>query len=310
MSSVDRCPAGEVTDIAGTLELPGVAFDVLVSRTYYLIGCLELLFVDDRSLSNFVKGSKWSTQRAKEKIDCFYSVRTLFPEFFNNRDPCGLDVQKVFNAGLMCPLPNKNKINQSYIVYFNLTNMHVENISLLEVIKVFYMVLDVLLKEEDDFAESGLQMITDYENVPLKVLGEITPKMVKSFLFCLQAAYPVRFRSYVGINVPDTFQKLLNTILNSFVNEKTRNKITILGKNSAHKVNTIIDKSMFPKEMGGENGSLPIIADQWKSKMESYKNWFLEDAKYISNELLRTEKMKYKNQEFGIEGSFRKLNFD
>ncbi|KAF5291258.1 hypothetical protein FQR65_LT11436 [Abscondita terminalis] len=265
-------------------------------------------FLDDESLINFVKGCKWSIQRTKEKIDCFYSTRTLFPEYFNNRDPFNSQTQKVLKAGLFYPLPNKSRSDKSKICYVAFPAL--QDVTLAECVKVFFMTLDVLLNEDENFAEDGLQIIADYKNITLKMLGEFTPRVVKSYLLCLQAAYPARFRGYIGINIPNALEKVLNVILNSFINEKTRSKITLLGTISPGKLHKTMDKSMLPEELGGLNGSLPVIKEELKTKMESYKDWFLEDAKYCSNERLRINKLKYKDEEFGVDGSFRKLNVD
>lgn len=45
----------------------------------------------------------------------------------------------------------------------------------------------------------------------------------------------------------------------------------------------------------------------WKKKVESYKEWFLEDEKYRSNEKLRPGRSYTFDELFGIDGSFRKL---
>lgn len=53
-----------------------------------------------------------------------------------------------------------------------------------------------------------------------------------------------------------------------------------------------------------------IFVVEWKKKVESYKDWFLEDARYYSDESKRPGKPKTTSEVFGIEGSFRKLNVD
>ncbi|KAF5291257.1 hypothetical protein FQR65_LT11435 [Abscondita terminalis] len=265
---------------------------------------------DDRTLINFIKGSKCSIQRAKEKIDCFYSLRTLSSEYFNNRDPFAADVQKILKSGLICPLPNKSTLNNFKICYVRVPNTDMVNVTIVEMIKVLFMILDILLIEEDNFAEGGLQVIGDYKNFSIKMLGEFSPKLVKSFLLYLQAGYPLRFRGYLAVNAPDVFGKVVNAILQSFVNEKTRKKVIILGSKSSDEIFNVIDKSLLPEEMGGQNGSLPKIGEAWKTKLESYRDWFLDDVQYCSNECLRINKLKYKNEEFGVDGSFRKLNVD
>ena len=47
--------------------------------------------VDDQFLIIFLRGCKYSLERAKQKLDMFYTVRTHAPELIGNRD--GLDAK-------------------------------------------------------------------------------------------------------------------------------------------------------------------------------------------------------------------------
>lgn len=42
---------------------------------------------DDQFLIAFLRGCKFSLEKAKQKLDLFYTVRTLAPELIRNRDP-------------------------------------------------------------------------------------------------------------------------------------------------------------------------------------------------------------------------------
>lgn len=41
---------------------------------------------DDQYLIQFLRGSKYSLEKAKEKLDCLYTLKTKFPEEFNVND--------------------------------------------------------------------------------------------------------------------------------------------------------------------------------------------------------------------------------
>lgn len=72
----------------------------------------------------------------------------------------------------------------------------------------------------------------------------------------------------------------------------------------------VVPRSCLPKEYGGEAGTIAEIAAEWKKKVESYRDWFLEDEKYCSNEKKRPGKPKTSDELFGLEGSFRQLSVD
>lgn len=66
----------------------------------------------------------------------------------------------------------------------------------------------------------------------------------------------------------------------------------------------------MPTEYEGEAGSLESLAEQWSKKVYSYRDFFLEEAKYGVDEKKRVGRPKNPESLFGIEGSFRQLTFD
>lgn len=53
-----------------------------------------------------------------------------------------------------------------------------------------------------------------------------------------------------------------------------------------------------------------LSTDYWKPKIESHRDWFIENGAHKTNESKRPGKPKTVESMFGIEGSFRKLNVD
>lgn len=71
-----------------------------------------------------------------------------------------------------------------------------------------------------------------------------------------------------------------------------------------------IPRHSLPVEYGGQAPAIDELANDWKKKVEGYKDWFLEDDKYRSNENKRIGKLKVFDEVFGTDGSFRQLNVD
>lgn len=46
---------------------------------------------DDQFLVSFLRGTKYSLERTKQKFDLYYTIREHSPEFFKNRDPVALN---------------------------------------------------------------------------------------------------------------------------------------------------------------------------------------------------------------------------
>ena len=72
----------------------------------------------------------------------------------------------------------------------------------------------------------------------------------------------------------------------------------------------VIPKEILPEEYGGQGGKIEDIAAHWKAKVESYRDWFIEDEKYRTDENKRPGKPKTAESVFGLEGSFRQLAVD
>lgn len=130
---------------------------------------------------------------------------------------------------------------------------------------------------------------------------------------------------------------LVDTIVNfvkPFIKEKIRNRIFFHsdGYESLYKY---IPKEMLPEEYGGYAGPISAInginlylfewlfaililnnyfselfSDQWLKKLESYKDWFLQQEEVKADESKRPGKPKTHDDLFGVEGSFRKLVID
>lgn len=64
--------------------------------------CLYLIISaisGDNLLLSFLRGSKFSLERTKEKIDFFHTYKTLVPELFSSRDPFSPEMQRILDEG-------------------------------------------------------------------------------------------------------------------------------------------------------------------------------------------------------------------
>ena len=92
--------------------------------------------------------------------------------------------------------------------------------------------------------------------------------------------------------------------------KKLSSRITVYPKNDTDGLFKTMPRSVLPKEYGGNGDSVKILTEKWKAKVESYKDWFLDDSKYGSDESKRLKGSKISLDLFGAEGSFRQLTVD
>lgn len=57
------------------------------------------MFSDDQMILTYLRGCKFSLERTKEKLDMYYTMKTLLPEFYKNRDPLNPEIQEVLSRG-------------------------------------------------------------------------------------------------------------------------------------------------------------------------------------------------------------------
>jgi hypothetical protein len=55
--------------------------------------------MDDQFLVTFLRGCKFSLEKAKQKFDLYHTVRTDIPEVMLNRDPQDERLQKIIRLG-------------------------------------------------------------------------------------------------------------------------------------------------------------------------------------------------------------------
>lgn len=66
----------------------------------------------------------------------------------------------------------------------------------------------------------------------------------------------------------------------------------------------------MPTEYEGEAGSLQSLTEQWEKKIFSHRDYLLEEANYGVDEKKRIGQPKNPDSLFGIDGTFRQLQFD
>lgn len=188
---------------------------------------------------------------------------------------------------------------------------------------------EILMWEDDHAIVNGFVHIGDLKGWTKQHFFQFTPSLMKKITVYSEQAMPLRPKSSHMINAPSIFESLFN-VFKPMMSEKQLNRVsffwqihikhiiifnyskfqmTIYGSN----LDALYEKvplKYWPKEYGGENGSIPEIIAEWEQKFLSYRDYFIEDAKYGTDEELRPGKPIDFENLFGMKGSFRKLNVD
>ncbi|XP_063839117.1 uncharacterized protein LOC135088160 [Ostrinia nubilalis] len=262
----------------------------------------------DQWIVAFLRGSKFSLERSKEKMDMYYTLKTIVPEFFANRDPLDPRIQEILQLGTFLPLKKCKEEDSSRINIVRLGLFNPSKFHLSDVLKVSFMITEILFLEDDNFTVAGEEVIVDMKGVGVSVLSQWTPALAKKAVSTFEKALPVRVRANHILNTPTGFEAAYN-IFRTFLGEKLKKRILVHNQNYEAMYKTI-PKSILPVEYGGEDGSVVELTEYWKAKVESYRDWFLKEESTRSDESKRPGTPKTSSALFGVEGSFRKLEVD
>lgn len=81
--------------------------------------------------------------------------------------------------------------------------------------------------------------------------------------------------------------------------------------NNLESFDKIIPAEILPNELGGKAGPLMELHNKQVKKLESYRDWFLEEQDNCRvDESKRAGKGRTATDLFGVEGSFKKLDID
>ncbi|KAF2906065.1 hypothetical protein ILUMI_00109 [Ignelater luminosus] len=175
--------------------------------------------------------------------------------------------------------------------------------------KVSLMILDILMNDDDNYVIAGQEAFGDLKGLTVSHAVQVTPSVCKKLVMCVQNSYPTRPKRLIFTNVPSVAERLFHMV-KALLKEKIRNRVHVYSEDKLTDLYQVLPQSVLPKEYGGEGDSIAELTVHWKKKVESYKEWFLEDEKYGSNEKLRPGRSYTSAELFGIEGSFRKLMID
>ncbi|XP_061707086.1 retinol-binding protein pinta-like [Cydia pomonella] len=262
----------------------------------------------DQWLLAFLRGCKFSLERTKEKLDMYYTLKALVPEFLSNRDPMDSKIQETLKLGLFLPLKKCQGEDSSRTCIVRIGVFDASKYHLTDVLKIAFMITEIMMLEDDNFNVAGEEVIVDMKGVGISVLSQWTPTLAKKAISCFEKAFPVRVRSNYIISTPAGFEAAY-AILKTFLGEKLKKRIKVYNQDYKA-IYHAVPQAMLPTEYGGQDGSLQELIDYWKLKVESYRDWFVVQETVQSDEAKRPGEPTTSSTLFGVDGSFRTLQFD
>lgn len=180
---------------------------------------------DDQFLVTFLRGCKYSLERAKQKFDMFYTLRTHVPEMMEGRDPHDEKIAAIIKLGVGLPLPLTESPSSPRLMLIRPGAYDAHKFTIQEVMKVSTIVNDILMIEDDNFTIAGQIGVIDLANVTLAHFMQMQPSFVKKMTMFMQDGSPIRQKGIHYINAPKSFEQLFN-MFKSFMNEKMQSRVS------------------------------------------------------------------------------------
>lgn len=180
---------------------------------------------DDQFLLMFLRGAKHSLERAKQKLDLYYTIRSALPELIRNRDPYDAKMASLIRMGSAVPLPYTETPSSPRIMLIRPGVYDPAKYSIQEVFKFNTMMSDIMMKEDDNLGVAGQMGILDLANTTMAHFLQFNPTFVKKATMWSQEGSPLRLKGFHYINTPPGFETVYN-LFKSFLNEKNRSRVS------------------------------------------------------------------------------------
>ncbi|XP_055372736.1 retinol-binding protein pinta-like [Condylostylus longicornis] len=266
--------------------------------------------ISDQFLVAFLRGCKHSLERSKEKLERYYLLKANLEELYTNRrsdDPILLNILK---QGIVLPLIKPHGEGGPIVHIIRPGSYDPNKIKFSDIIKVGTIIADIYLIENDNAVVSGLIEVLDLGNVSAQHLFHIDVAFVKKFATYYENGMPIRQKGFYFINTPTGFETLYN-IFKPLISSKNKDRVVIAQGSKEIALHPYILKDILPEEYGGNGGSAEDINNYWITKFLEYKDYFIEEDCYVMEEKFKNSTFEScKMTNFGIDGSFRKIEFD
>ncbi|EDW19290.1 alpha-tocopherol transfer protein [Drosophila mojavensis] len=265
--------------------------------------------IDDQFLVAFLRGCKFSLEKAKSKLDKFYTLRTRYPDFYTIRDVDSQRLHELLRLGVGLRLPRPLHDDGPRIIYVRPGSYAADKYTFEEIMGVSHALSALSLQHDDYAVIYGCLLILDFSGYTAAHLLQFTPSIVKKMSVFAEEAMPIRDKGRHMINTNAVFERGFN-LMHSLLPAKEQSRISVHGSN-LESLYKHIPQKYLPTHLGGEQGTIEELKQQTWDIFTEQREYLRAEANYGVDETLRPagQSCDYESI-FGVDGSFRKLDFD
>ncbi|XP_046652805.1 retinol-binding protein pinta-like [Daphnia pulicaria] len=234
--------------------------------------------LDDLSIRWFLRGCKFDSNKTKVRIETFYSFRSKVTEWYSNRDPLLPELMELLNLGTILPLPGRDDEGRKVIVIrasIHDPYKHKQD----DVLKIMNMVVELLCRDDEAISVTGVVCIVDLKGVGMGHAMQMTPSMIRKAVNSWQDVNPIRTKAMHYINTPLNVHVIMN-IFKTFMKEKLRRRLHLHRGDVKKVLVSLIPCDILPPEYGGRGLSVESISNEWKERVISNRDWFMNPEKH------------------------------
>lgn len=253
----------------------------------------------------FFHACNYSMELTKRTIETYLSVRTHCPEFFHDLDVERTELKRTMSTVAIIPL-EKATPEGNRVIFGRLADTDTSKFNFSDILKLYCMVFDSWMAEEG--IEKGHIIVMDLKGVTLGHVARLGLVAMKKFLFYLQEAAPIRLVGFHFINTVSFVDKIL-ALMNPFMKKELQQMIQL--HSNMETFYKSVPRDILPSDYGGLQVTSNEMKDKIYKKLVSKRQFMMEFEKSrLINEKLRPGKPKSASDLFGVEGNFKKLEFD
>jgi hypothetical protein len=256
--------------------------------------------MEDAKIRNFLLLNKCSVENTKQKIDMYYTIRSLLPDWYEHCNPKLPFIKDYMNVSYTVVHPKL--VEDMYRVTFvGVKKPHVT--SPLTTALLFFNIYEMRLKED---CLIGDILVFDMNNAAMDDLLKFTPLHLKKTLTVYKNIFCLRAKRVLFLNSIRYLDNIL-AILKHLIKPKIFQRIEV--HQDSEVLKEIFPPDQLPKDYGGNGPSLEELNDGLREKFDEYQNRFDQLDQLRVDESLRPEKLN-NDEVLGFHGNFKKLNVD
>ncbi|CAG9831679.1 unnamed protein product [Diabrotica balteata] len=255
-------------------------------------------------LAIFLHSSNYSNEMAKNVIESYFTMKTLCPDFLGSRTLHDNVLKLAVNTYVFSILP-KQALGGETVVISKLMDTNLSNFTALGMLKLMDVALALFIHENGP--PCGFQLVFDMQNSSLAHFLKVNPMLIKKFIYYLQDAMPIRLKHIHFINPAFFLDKVFSLIKPTMKKELFE---LFVVHSDLKTLFAYIPQDILPKDYGGNCKSLLEFQEQEKQKIEDGEAFLKFQESQVVDESKRQGQSKYNESLFGIDGSFKTLEFD